>query len=180
LAIIPAKLLLVETPKRHANDVPVVREAVRAVVLDRDHRVLLFKAFPDNTRVRYFWITPGGGVAAGESASTALRRELTEECGLVVAEIGPLIWVREHVFPIPHSGELTRQRERFYLVRVDQHEVDVSGWDDFERIFMGEHRWWTVSEIQASDDEFAPHRLGHFLADLVNGDIPSEPVDTGV
>ena len=176
----PAKLLLVETPNRHANDVPVVREAVRAVVLDRDHRVLLFRAFPDSTRSRFFWITPGGGVAAGESASTALRRELTEECGLVIAEIGPLIWVREHVFAIPHSGELTRQRERFYLVRVDQHEVDVSGWDDFERIFMGEHHWWTVSEIQASDDEFAPHRLGDFLADLVNGDVPSEPIDTGI
>ena len=176
----PAKLLLVETPNRHANDVLVVREAVRAVVLDRDHRVLLFKAFPDNTRSRYFWITPGGGVATGESASTALRRELTEECGLVVAEIGPLIWVRDPVFPIPYSGQLTRQRERFYLVRVDQHEVDVSGWDDFERIFMGEHRWWTVSEIQASDDEFAPHRLGDFLADLVKGDIPSEPVETGI
>ena len=80
----PAKLLLVETPNRHANDVLVVREAVRAVVLDRDHRVLLFKAFPDNTRSRYFWITPGGGVATGESASTALRRELTEECCFVV------------------------------------------------------------------------------------------------
>jgi hypothetical protein len=73
-----------------------------------------------------------------------------------------------------------RQRERFYLVRVDQHEVDVSGWDDFERNFMGEHRWWTVSEIQASDDEFAPRRLGQFLADLVRGPIPDEPLDTGV
>jgi len=73
-----------------------------------------------------------------------------------------------------------RQRERFYLVRVDQHEVDVSGWDDFERNFMGEHRWWTVSEIQASADEFAPRRLGQFLADLVRGPIPGEPLDTGV
>ena len=70
--------VLVETPNRHANDVLVVREAVRAIVLDRDHRVLLFKAFPDNTGSRYFWITPGGGVATGESASTALRRELTK------------------------------------------------------------------------------------------------------
>src|SRR5207302_6114424 len=115
-------------------DVPVVREAVRAVVLDRDHRVLLFRAFPDSTRSRYFWITPGGGVATGESASTALRRELTEECGLVVAEIGPLIWVREHVFRIPHSGELTRQRERFYLGRVAPHAVAVSGGDDCGRV----------------------------------------------
>jgi len=176
----PAKLLLVEPLNRQADDVPVVREAVRAVVLDRDNRVLLFKAFPDSTRSRHFWITPGGGVAAGESATTALKRELAEECGLVDAEIGPLILVREHVFPMPHSGQATRQRERFYLVRVEQHQVDVSGWDDFERNFMGEHRWWTINEVQASTDEFAPHRLGHLLADLVSGRIPSEPVDTGI
>jgi len=175
----PAKLLLVETPNRRANDVP-IREAVRAVVLDRQNRVLLFKAFPDDARSRYFWITPGGGVASGESATVALQRELAEECGLLAAEIGPLLWVRDHVFPMPHSGQPMRQRECFYLVRVEQHEVDVSGWDDFERIFMGEDRWWTISEVQASNDEFAPHRLGHFLADLVAGDVPSEPVDTGI
>jgi ADP-ribose pyrophosphatase YjhB (NUDIX family) len=176
----PAKLLTVEIPNREANDAPMVREAVRAIVLDRDNRVLLFKAFPDNTRSRHFWITPGGGVESGESAASALGRELAEECGLKAAEIGPLIWVRDHVFPMPLSGQSMRQRERFYLVRVDQHDVDVSGWDDFERNFMGEHRWWTLSEVQTSDDEFAPHRLGYFLADLVNGRIPAEPIDTGI
>jgi 8-oxo-dGTP diphosphatase len=175
----PAKLLLVETPNRQANDVP-IRDAVRAVVLDRDNRVLLFKAFPDNTRSRYFWITPGGGVASGESATAALQRELAEECGLLAAEIGPLIWVRDHVFPMPHSGQAMRQRERFYLVRVEQLEVDVSGWDDFERTFMGEHRWWTLSELEASADDFAPRRLAHFLADLVSGRIPNVPLDTGI
>lgn len=133
----PAKLLLVATPNRDGNDVPVVREAVRAVVLDRDNRVLLFRAFPDNTRSRHFWITPGGGVATGECATTALKCELAEECGLVSAEIGPMIWVRDHVFPMPDSGQARHQRECFYLVRVDRHEVDVSGWDDFERNFMG-------------------------------------------
>jgi len=175
----PAKLLHVETPNRRADDIP-IRQAVRAIVLDRHNRVLLFKAFPDKTRSRYFWITPGGGVAAGESATAALQRELAEECGNLAAEIGPLIWVRDHMFPMPHSGQPMRQRECFYLVRVEQHEVDVSGWDDFERIFMGEDRWWTISEVQASNDEFAPHRLGDFLADLVNGRIPTEPIDPGI
>jgi 8-oxo-dGTP pyrophosphatase MutT (NUDIX family) len=175
----PAKLLLVETTNHQANDVP-IREAVRAVVLDRDNRVLLFKAFPDKTRLRHFWITPGGGVGTGESATAALKRELAEECGLTAAEIGPLIWVRDHVFPMPHSGQPMRQRERYYLVRVEQHAVDVSGWDEFERSFMGEHRWWTLGEVQTSDDEFAPRRLAHFLADIVKGRIPREPVDTGI
>jgi 8-oxo-dGTP pyrophosphatase MutT (NUDIX family) len=175
-----AKLLLVEPPNHRPSEAPVLREAVRAVVLDRDSRILLFKAFPDAARSRHFWITPGGGVAVGESAQNALKRELAEECGLFGCEIGPPIWVREHVFALPSSGQLIRQRERFYLVRIERHEVDVSGWDDFERTFMGEHRWWTLGEIQVSDDKFAPHRLAHFLADIVGGQTPSEPVDTGV
>jgi len=174
------KLVLVESPNQPSSNVPVVREAVRAVILDRDTRVLLFKAFHDDSRSRHFWITPGGGVAAGESAADALQRELAEECGLVAAEIGPLIWVREHQFPMPHSGKVMLQRERFYLVRVERLDVDVSGWDDLERVFMGEHRWWTINEVEASSDEFAPHRLAHFLADIVNGRIPREPVDTGI
>jgi len=174
-----AKLLLVETPNPHPNAVPVVREAVRAVVLDRDNRVLLFKAFRDDRRSQHFWITPGGGVTAGESAPNALRRELAEECGLAYT-LGPLIWVREHVFALPGSGQLIRQGERFYLVRVDQHDVDVTGWDEFERTFLGEHRWWTIGEIEVSGDEFAPRRLAHFLAAVVDGYLPSEPVDTGI
>jgi 8-oxo-dGTP pyrophosphatase MutT (NUDIX family) len=159
---------------------PELREAVRAVLLDRDDRVLLFKAFSDVGRSRHFWITPGGGVKAGESDASALKRELAEECGLFACEIGPPIWVREHVFLLPGSGNLLRQHERYYLVRVDRHEVDVSGWDDFERAFMGEHRWWTIDEVAGSADEFAPHRLARFLADIVNGQIPAEPLDTGV
>jgi len=176
----PAKLQLMESLNRGPTDAPGVRDAVRAVVLDRDNRILLFKAFRDATRSRHFWITPGGGVAVGESAQTALARELVEECGLVGCEIGPPIWIRGHVFAMPSTGQLIRQRERFYLVRVGRHEVDVSGWDDLERIFMGDHRWWTLGEIQSSADEFAPHQLAHFLAAIVGGQIPSEPVDTGI
>jgi len=172
--------MLVERPNSHASELPVVREAVRAVVLDRENRVLLFKAFSDKGRSRYFWITPGGGVTDGESDASALRRELAEECGLVACEIGPLVWVREHTFPFPDSGRLLRQREHYYLVRVDRHDVDVSGWDDFERNFMGEHRWWTVDEVEASEDQFAPRRLADFLADIVSGRIPNEPLDTGI
>jgi ADP-ribose pyrophosphatase YjhB (NUDIX family) len=176
----PAKLLLVETPDLQANHATVVRDAVRAVLLDRDNRVLLFKAFKDETRSAHFWITPGGGVADGELAANALKRELAEECGLFGCEIGPLIWVREHIFALPGSAQLIRQRERFYLVRVEQHDVDVSGWDDFERSFLGEHRWWTLDELEASTEEFAPHRLAYFLADIVSGRMPGEAIDTGI
>ena len=157
---------------------PVRRQAVRAVVIDRRNRVLLFKAFGDRARSRHFWITPGGGIVDGESDALALRRELREECALHDFEIGPLVWVRDAVFPLPSTGELLRQLERFYLVRVDSHEVDITGWDEFEREFMSEPRWWTLEEIAASAEHFAPRTLARHLGDLLAGRLPEQPVDT--
>ena len=153
---------------------------MRAIVIDRQGRTLLFRAFGDAARSRSFWITPGGGVAEGESDGEALRRELAEECGLREFEIGPLVWVREVTFPMPDTGKLLHQQERFYLVRVEDHEVDVTGWDDFERQFMAEPRWWTLEELDRSREDFAPSGLAGHLANLLRGNIPAQPLDVGV
>jgi 8-oxo-dGTP pyrophosphatase MutT (NUDIX family) len=169
----------VASQPNRSSEAPVSREAVRAILIDGRGRTLLFKAFNDVGMSRPFWITPGGGTATGETDSTALRRELAEECALHQFEIGPLVWMREVVFPLPGTGELIRQKERFYLVRVESHEVDISGWDEFERRFMADPRWWTVEELQESSDAFAPAALASHLVDLIQGRIPAEPFDIG-
>jgi TDG/mug DNA glycosylase family protein len=92
---------------------PDEREAVRALVVDAEHRVLLLRW--ENPAGRW-WITPGGGVLPGESEEAALRRELAEEIGLREFSIGPLVLERTH--SLPWSGRILRQHERVYLVRV--------------------------------------------------------------
>src|SRR5436190_3729534 len=52
-----------------------IRQAVRAVVVAPDHRILLLRYV---TEYESWWIPPGGGVDPGESDEDALRRELRE------------------------------------------------------------------------------------------------------
>jgi 8-oxo-dGTP diphosphatase len=60
--------------------------AVVAAVIVRDGRVLLCHRCPDRQWYPNVWDFPGGHVEAGESATTALVRELREELGIAITE----------------------------------------------------------------------------------------------
>ncbi|MFE7171231.1 NUDIX domain-containing protein [Streptomyces sp. NPDC057616] len=64
-----------------------MRDAVRAVVLDDDDRVMLLRYDEEGG----FWATPGGSLEDGEDDATVPARELGEELGVEqkVVELGP-------------------------------------------------------------------------------------------
>ena len=69
----------------------------------RDERLLLINH--GHLYGHDFWSPPGGGVDFGESAETGLKREFTEETGLLV-DVGPLLFVCEYIkYPL-HAVEL--------------------------------------------------------------------------
>jgi 8-oxo-dGTP diphosphatase len=154
-----------------------IRPAVRAVVLDPADRILLVRfEFP----TRRVWGTPGGGIDEGESPEDAIRRELAEEAGLDGVELGPWIWTREHVFPF-ESGLWDGQAERFVLVRT--HAFEPAPRFTAEQLlaeYVTGMRWWTLAELEASDETFAPRRLPELVAALLRDGPPGEPVDVGV
>lgn len=157
-----------------------LRQAVRAVVLHDDDRVLLVRfEFPPGFDDSVVWATPGGGIEDGEDEPTALARELAEELGLRDAAIGPMIWTRTHIMPMAtgHDG----QQERYYLVRTPAFEPRPALSEAQLRAeFVGGLRWWTVGELAAADDVFAPRRLAWFVGALVAEGPPPTAVDVGV
>lgn len=152
------------------------RQAARVLLLDRDNRVLLFRCEEPGVG-RSFWITPGGGLEADETHEQAAARELYEETGLSGVPVGPCVWTRSHTFP--WLGKTYRQHERFFLVRVDGHEVDCTAHTEDEQRVLTDHRWWSAQAItQACAEAFAPRRMGVLLAALLVGP-PMAPIDVG-
>jgi 8-oxo-dGTP pyrophosphatase MutT (NUDIX family) len=154
-----------------------IRQAVRALLIDPDDRVLLVRfEFPTATR----WALPGGGLENGESHVEALTRELHEEVGLADAAIGPHIWDRLHIVPFL-NGSYDGQRERIHLVRSPTFEACPQlSWEQMNAEFVYELRWWTVDEIGASDVQFVPHELHSLLTTLLHDGPPNDPIDVSV
>ena len=154
-----------------------LRQAARAIVLDPAQRILLVHfRFPAQS----FWATPGGGIDEGETPEQAVARELDEEAGLVDFELGPWVWTRTHVVPF-ESGLWDGQVERYMLVRTNAFEpAPRFTADELAVEYVTAIRWWTLTELEASDELFAPRRLPELLAALVRDGPPGEPFDVGV
>lgn len=152
------------------------RECVRALILSPDNEVLLIHLVLPG---RALWITPGGGIAPGESHQDALRRELQEEVGRGDLPLGPHIWVRDGTYS--WAGEIRTEREYFYLVRAARFVADSSGNPvPGEREIMAELRWWPASDLQQSSEKFAPARLGSLVGELLAKGAPPDPIETGL
>jgi 8-oxo-dGTP pyrophosphatase MutT (NUDIX family) len=90
---------------------PIIRQAVRVLLLDENDRLLLFRA-EDPANGSVFWFPAGGGVEEGEDAQSAATREIAEETGLTDLQLGPELWHRRHVFT--WRGVELDQRERWF------------------------------------------------------------------
>jgi 8-oxo-dGTP pyrophosphatase MutT (NUDIX family) len=157
------------------GEVPTIRHAARVVLLDENGRVLLARF---EHRGRTWWAAPGGGLERAETHEEAARREVREETGLDLRNLGPWIWTREHVFRF--EGRLYRQKERYFLATVPAFQPDPQLLGPEEARVLRGLRWWTLAELEDTADELAPEDLPALARELLKNGPPQKPIEVGV
>jgi 8-oxo-dGTP pyrophosphatase MutT (NUDIX family) len=132
------------------------------VLLDPADAVLLVR-YEDSRpgRPPSFWAAPGGALEAGETHLAAATRELQEETGLE-GRVERELWKRS--FDIDYGFGPVHQVEQYFLGRVDTVRPEVI---NSSPEAIREHRWWTVGELQTTQEVVFPDGLAEALATII-------------
>jgi 8-oxo-dGTP pyrophosphatase MutT (NUDIX family) len=154
------------------------RLGARILLLDPTDRVLLLHAHDPVEPRRRWWELPGGGIQPGETTTDACRRELAEETGIHLHDIGPCVWIRESRFLF--RGRRYHRRDWIHVARLPylaKSRDRTQHTDNEKEILLGE-RWWSAPELSAATTEwFLPYRLPELLPPIRAGHYSNHPIE---
>lgn len=148
------------------------RRVARIFLVDDLGRVLLLRGGdPRRPDAGTWWFTPGGELEPDEAVAEAARRELREETGLEVADVGPIVLHRdvEHEF----DGVIFEQSEDYFLICTPHFALDDTGWTSVERSTIVDWRWWPRADLAVTSDIVFPANLSNELDKLLGTELGS-------
>lgn len=152
-----------------------VRKSSRAIVLNKENRIFLFQyKFDYLAENNTIWITPGGSLEEGESFDDALKREVYEELGVQLTKECPEVYYRNPIYTL-QSGEKVQSVEKFFLVALEEESFSFDHWTESEKKRMLAGKWWSVEEIEKSEDEFFTKDILRIMMELSDGNFPVKP-----
>lgn len=155
----------------------VPRQSARAILVNPDGRILLFKYHDPRQDVIDFWVTPGGGLEQGETFEDAVKRELWEEVGLKNAQLGQCVWHRFSTFRF--DDHLIALEEKYFIVKTGRIAVNAAH-PELEGVPLVGHKWWRRSEImKATSEVFFPKGFGTLLSPVLSNTAENYPLTLG-
>ncbi|MBF0316381.1 MAG: NUDIX domain-containing protein [Oligoflexia bacterium] len=163
-----------------------VRQTARAFLLNTEGKILLMK-IEDNTvrdldakkQKPPFWVTIGGRIEEGESPSSAVIREVQEETGFKKNHFEVLKKVGYGECVLNWKNVPTKMEEHFFLVKVikESQEITANQLEDEERSVFRGHKWWSIQELESSNEVFIPIQLIALVKEFNIGKIPETPLE---
>ena len=146
---------------------PGLRRTSRIILLDPEGRVFLMDTNSPSSDGAHRWITPGGGVDPGETHVEAAIRELHEETGQVVTEVGDVVRVDD--FEVSwDDADHTHGHAEFFVVRLPHFEVVDDDWTDDERTDILESRWFCLDDLTTIVEPVEPADLVDLLRTVLD------------
>jgi ADP-ribose pyrophosphatase YjhB (NUDIX family) len=140
----------------------VVRVAGRILLIDPRDRVLLINEAmrPDWP----YWLTPGGGVEAGETPRLAAIREVFEETGIRLAgeQVCDVLRVQRRQWA--DASTTYDQTDHFFAARVPGGiEPVAAAPTPLERAALLGFAWWSADELRGASQRFFPSDIAELL-----------------
>jgi len=117
-----------------------IREAVKGVIL-KGEQILMIHSLQNGD-----YKFPGGGIEGAESPEDTLIREIKEECGAVVSQIGEKIGtVIEYKKALEPAFDVFKMVSSYYFCQVSENQCEMD-LDPYEQDLGFHPVWISVSE----------------------------------